>query len=122
MSRIDRSKSLAQRRQARVRAKLFGTAQRPRVSVKRSNQYMYVQVINDEAGVTVASANDLMLKKAKTKLSGTKIERAQQVAEAVAQQLKDQKISKLCFDRGSYRYHGRVKAVAEAIRAAGLEM
>ena len=106
----------------RVRAKLFGTSQRPRVTVQRSNKFIYVQVINDETGVTLASANELMLTKAKVKVQGTKIERASLVAQAVAQQLKDQKISKLCFDRGAYRYHGRVKAVAEAIRQAGLEM
>jgi large subunit ribosomal protein L18 len=90
--------------------------------VQRSNKFIYVQVINDETGVTLASANELMLTKAKVKVQGTKIERASLVAQAVAQQLKDQKISKLCFDRGAYRYHGRVKAVAEAIRQAGLEM
>lgn len=122
MSKINHSSSVARRRQLRVRAKLFGTTERPRVTVKRSNHYMYVQVVNDETGTTIASANDLMLTKAKVKLAGTKTDRARQVAEAVAEQLKKQNIRKLCFDRGSYRYHGRVKAVAEAIRQAGLEM
>lgn len=122
MSKINHFSSKYRRRQLRVRAKLFGTTERPRVSVKRTNKNMYVQVMNDETGKTIASANDLMLGKAKTKLTGTKTERAQQIAQAVVKQLKEQKINKLCFDRGAYRYHGRVKAVAEAIRQAGLEM
>ncbi len=120
--RIDRTKSLADRRRTRVRSKLFGTAVRPRVSVLRSNKYISVQVINDDTGSTVASVTELSLLKAKEKLVGTKTEKAVLITQKLVAQLKDKKITKLCFDRGQYRYHGRVKAVAETLRQAGLEV
>jgi large subunit ribosomal protein L18 len=113
----------ATQRAKRVRGSLFGTAERPRLTVFRSNKNTYLQVINDEQGKTVAAANDLMLaksdKKAATK---TKMERAVILAEDVASQLKALQITKLCFDRGSYRYHGRLKTIAETVRAAGIQV
>lgn len=113
---------LAAKRKARVRGKLFGTAQRPRLTVFRSNKYTYLQVINDETGAVVAVANDKMLADKSGKISGTKSERAKNVAEKLATQLKNQKVTKLQFDRGSYRYHGRVKIVADAVRSTGIEV
>lgn len=96
---------------------MHGTAERPRLTVFRSNQHVYVQAIDDEAQRTLAAAND-----AAGTVTGTKTERARQVAQALNKQLQKAKITKLIFDRGSYKYHGRVKAVAEALREAGIEV
>lgn len=105
------------RRVRRVRAKLHGTAERPRVTVKRSNQHIYLQAINDDQGVTVASSSDVQ-----TKAKGTKTERSIVAAQDLASKLKTAKVSKVTFDRGAYKYHGRVKAAAEALRAEGIEV
>lgn len=112
----------AMKRRRRVRGKLQGTMQRPRLTVFRSNKNTYLQVIDDVSGKTVACANNLMAAKQKQSLTGSKIERAQQLAQELATQLKAQKITKLAFDRGSYRYHGRLKAVADTLRSAGIEV
>lgn len=104
------------RRTNRVRAKLFGTAQRPRLSVHRSNKHIFVQAINDDAGVTLAAASDIKLK------SGTKTQRAQEVAKFAAAALKKAGIKQVVFDRGSFRYHGRVQAVADVLRTEGIEL
>ncbi len=104
------------RRTKRVRAKLHGTSERPRLSVHRSNKHVFVQAINDDAGVTLAASSDLKVK------SGNKTERAQVAAQATAVSLKKVGITKVVFDRGSFRYHGRVKAVAETLRQAGIEL
>ncbi|MCA9369682.1 MAG: 50S ribosomal protein L18 [Pseudomonadales bacterium] len=102
--------SLAARRKRRVRAKMKGTALQPRVSVHRTNKHIYVQAINDVDGVTLAAASDLGAQ------SGSKSESAVEVAKALAQQLKKQKIKTVMYDRGQFRYHGRVKVVAETLR------
>lgn len=110
------------KRTLRIRGKLHGTAQRPRLTVSRSNQHIYAQLVNDDTGLTLLSVSDVVLAKQKKAKLGTKTERATQVALALAEILKQQKITRLCFDRGAYRYHGRVKAIAEGIRAAGIEV
>ena len=115
MNNTLREKKLA--RVKRVRANMVGSAQKPRLTVYRSNKYMYVQAIDDQAQKTVAAANTCQAKKAQTKT-----EQATVAAQAVASQLKSKKITALIFDRGSYKYHGRVKAVAEALRAEGLHV
>lgn len=107
-----------QKRKHRSRGKVKGTANRPRVSVFRSNQHTLVQVIDDQQGHTLAAAGDLGKEK---KYTGTKTERAQALAQDLAAQLKKKKINQVVYDRGAYRYHGRVKAIAEVLRAAGLE-
>lgn len=104
------------RRTNRVRAKLFGTAARPRLSVHRSNKHIFVQAINDETGVTMAAASDIKL------TTGTKTERAQEVAKSAAGALKKAGITKVVFDRGSFRYHGRVQAVADILRTEGIQL
>lgn len=121
--------TLVAKRKSRVRGKMFGTSVRPRLTVFRSNKYTYLQVINDENGKVLAVANDKMLnatadKKSKKSQSAksTKSKRAIASAVALVEQLKKHKITKLQFDRGSYRYHGRVKLVAEAVRSAGIEV
>lgn len=117
MPRIKHNATLAEKRRRRVRARLMGTVDRPRLSVFRSNKHIALQVINDEEGKTLVSATDL-----NKGIKGTKTERATKVAAELVKGLKKAKISKLKFDRGSYKYHGRVKAVAEALRAEGINV
>lgn len=119
MSNINHNLSTKEKRQRRVSQKLFGTEQRPRLAVYRSNQHLYLQVIDDEAGQTLAAASDIGQANQK---KGTKLERAKLVAEELAEELKKKKIKNLVFDRRYYRYHGRVKMVAETLREAGLNL
>lgn len=108
-----------ERRQRRVRGKIRGTTERPRLTVFRSNVTTYLQVIDDSVGSTLAAANAKMTK---TDASLTKMQEAIELAKALAKTLAKKKITKLVFDRGSYRYHGRVKAIAETIREQGIQM
>jgi large subunit ribosomal protein L18 len=105
------------RRVRRVRAKMHGTAVRPRVTVMRSNQHIYLQAINDDLGTTIASSSDVQ-----TKVKGTKTERSVAAGQDLAGKLKAAKVNQVTFDRGAYKYHGRVKAVAEALRTEGIEV
>lgn len=107
-----------QARKMRVRGKMNGSAQKPRLSVHRTNKYIYIQAIDDEGQKTVASASDIRMKTVK----GTKIEHAKAVAEDIAKKLKAKKVTDLIFDRGYLKYHGRVKAIAEALREQGLHV
>ena len=101
----------------RVRKQVHGTTERPRLSVFRSNTGMYAQIIDDQAGRTLASASSLKDKKA----SGVpKSEQAKLVGAAIAAKAKEAGIAQVVFDRNGYLYHGRVKALAEAAREAGL--
>ncbi|RJO60127.1 50S ribosomal protein L18 [candidate division WS5 bacterium] len=106
-------------RQRRIRAKVSGSSERPRLSVSCSNKHIFVQIIDDTKGRTIVSASDLEkgLKNAK----GTKSEAAKAVGLKVAQKAKDKKIKRVVFDRGGKLYHGRIKAVAEGAREGGLE-
>ncbi len=104
------------RRKNRIRSKIFGTALRPRLSVSVSNLHIIAQVINDEAGNTIAYTSDLLLA-----AKGTKTEKAAAVGAAIAELAKKAKIKSVVFDRGGKLYHGRVKALAEAARTNGLE-
>lgn len=107
------------KRHARVRTKLSGTAGRPRLNVFRSNQHIYAQVIDDVNGVTLASASTL---DKELSLEGTSnVAAAQKVGELVAKRAVEKGVSEVVFDRGGYLYHGRVKALAEAAREAGLQ-
>lgn len=103
------------RRKARVRSQISGTAETPRLSVFRSGTHIYAQLVDDVAGKTLASANDLKAKKA------AKIEKASSVGSEIAKAAKDLKISKVVFDRGGFLYQGRVKALADAAREGGLQ-
>lgn len=107
---------LANKRKIRVRAKIAGTAEKPRLTIHRSNKHTYLQVVDDAAGLTVASANSKAVK------TGTKTEKAQAVASNLLKQLEKQGISALVFDRGSYRYHGRIKAIAEVLRSGNIKV
>ena len=105
----------------RIRNRFSGTAQRPRLSVFRSNNHIYAQVIDDAAGKTLVSASTAE-KDAKAELKKTNdIEAASYVGKLVAKRAKDAGIDQVVFDRGGYIYHGRVKALADAAREAGLE-
>ncbi|HRH68698.1 MAG: 50S ribosomal protein L18 [Flavobacteriales bacterium] len=101
----------------RVRKTVHGTAERPRLSVYRSNTGMYAQIIDDEAGRTLVSTSSLKDKKA---TGIPKIDQAKIVGAAIAEKAKAAGIDKVVFDRNGYLYHGRVKALAEAAREAGL--
>ncbi|MBI4592483.1 50S ribosomal protein L18 [Candidatus Uhrbacteria bacterium] len=107
----------ALRRAARTRARLHGTQQAPRLSVKRSLKHLYVQLINDETGKTIAAASDKDIqRKAKP------VDVAKEVGLLVAKKALELGISRVVFDRGSYRYHGRVAAVADGAREGGLSI
>lgn len=116
------SKDVArQRRKVRIRKKISGTAERPRLVVYRSNLHIYAQVVDDEKGATLVSASTLGLKKAGE--SGAHCTKAggELVGKEIARLAKEQNISSVVFDRNGYLYHGRVKAVAEGAREGGLE-
>ncbi|MDP2647918.1 MAG: 50S ribosomal protein L18 [Candidatus Yanofskybacteria bacterium] len=113
------------RRHRRVRALIIGTAERPRIAVSRSNKHIYAQVIDDTAGKTLAGINDAKIKvsPAKTSEQATaKVRFAYAVGEKLAVALKELGITKAVFDRGGFKYHGRVKAVAEALRNNGIKI
>jgi large subunit ribosomal protein L18 len=108
----------------RIRKKVLGTAERPRLNIYRSVSHIYAQVIDDAKGVTVVSATSLEAGKAKdgkSHISGGNLAAAKQVGKLVAERAKEKGISKVVFDRGGYLYHGRIKALADAARAAGLQ-
>src|SRR5438105_4205422 len=111
----------------RIRRKMLGTAERPRLNVYRSLNHIYVQVIDDLNGVTVVSASTVEGKKdagGKTpgaKKTGGNIASAKAIGKEIAQRAKEKGVKKVVFDRGGYLYHGRIKALADAAREAGLE-
>ena len=109
------------RRHTRVRTKVSGTIARPRLCVFRSLKYIYAQIIDDSAGHTLVSANSLEQELREKMAEKTKVERAELVGSLVAQRALNSGISKVVFDRGGYKYHGRVKALAEAARKACLD-
>ncbi len=120
ISKIDKN-TVRQRRHARVRKHVSGTAETPRLNVYRSLNHIYVQIIDDVKGVTLTSAST-MEKEIKAKIADmTKTEAAKVVGETVGARAKEKGISTVVFDRGGYLYTGRVKAIADGAREAGLE-
>ena len=111
VSKIDRRNKI----KARIRGKISGTAQRPRMSVFRSNKAIYVQVIDDLAGATLVAASS------KGITEGTKVEIAAKVGEEIAKKAQEKGITEVVFDRNGYLFHGRVKSLADAARKAGLK-
>lgn len=111
VSKIDRRNKI----KARIRGKISGTAQRPRMSVFRSNKAIYVQVIDDLAGATLVAASS------KGITEGTKVEIAAKVGEQIAKKAQEKGITEVVFDRNGYLFHGRVKSLADAARKAGLK-
>ncbi|MFU0799775.1 MAG: 50S ribosomal protein L18 [Xylanivirga thermophila] len=110
-----------QKRHARVRQKLSGTAERPRFNVFKSDKHIYVQIIDDVTGRTLVSASTIDPELKGKIADKTKTEAATLVGQLAAQRALDKQISKVVFDRGGYIYHGRIKAVADGARQAGLE-
>ena|ERR1035437_3288810 len=102
------------RLKAKIRAKINGTSERPRLSVFRSNKFIYAQIIDDATGKTLVQASDMKVAK------GTKSERAKQIGKDIAEAAIAKKISQVVFDRNGFKYTGRIKAVADEARAAGL--
>ena len=107
--------AIRQRIHARIRAKLSGTGERPRLNVYRSLNHIYAQVIDDQTGQTLVSASSIKLK------TGGNIASAKEIGKAVGEAAVKQGIKKVVFDRGGYLYHGRIKALADAAREAGLD-
>ena len=99
----------------KIRTKIIGTSLRPRLSVFRSNSYIYAQVIDDAKRITVVSSSDLKIKK------GSKTERAKEVGVEVAKKSIEKKIKEVVFDRNGFRYTGRIKALADSAREGGLK-
>jgi large subunit ribosomal protein L18 len=103
----------------RIRAKIDGTGERPRLAIFRSLNHIYAQVIDDASGVTLASASSA--ESSQRGRSGGNVEGAKTIGKLIAERAKEKGIKKVVFDRGGYIYHGRVKTLAEAAREAGLE-
>lgn len=121
---VDRAKERAEgrkRRHNRVRSKLSGTSERPRLNVFRSDKHIYAQVIDDDAGHTLAAASTIDTDLQSEVEGKSKTDRAKLVGELVAKRAQDKGVKQVVFDRGGYKYHGRVKALADAAREAGLE-
>lgn len=118
--KLDR-KNARIRRHMRVRKKLSGTSERPRLSVFRSLNHIYAQIIDDDNGVTLATASTFSPDIREKIGSGGNIEAAKAVGEALGKRALEKNITKVIFDRGGYLYHGRIKALAEAARKAGLD-
>jgi large subunit ribosomal protein L18 len=108
---------IRQRIHARIREKLSGSGERPRLNVYRSLNHIYAQIIDDQKGETLVSASSLALKLK----SGGNIAAAKEIGKAVAERAAEKGIKHVVFDRGGYLYHGRVKALADAAREAGLQ-
>ena len=119
MTNMDNKKQKQNRRHNRVRAKIQGTPERPRLSLSRSNKHMFLQLIDDIKGNTIASAGDFNDKKGAKKEA--KVDSAKNLGKEIAKLAKEKKISSVVFDRGGHKYHGRVKAAAESAREEGLQ-
>lgn len=113
-------RELRLRRHLRVRKRVAGTTERPRLAVFRSNMHIYAQIIDDTAGRTLASASTVDKQLAGTLSGKTKTEKARAIGQAVAERARSAGVTKVVFDRGGFKYHGRVQALAEAAREAGL--
>lgn len=117
----EQSRKARQRRQRRVRKKVSGTAERPRMNVFRSLQHIYAQVIDDEIGHTLVSASTVDAE-VQQRINGLdKTAQARVVGQVLAERAIGKGVTKVVFDRGGYKYHGRVKALAEGSRQGGLE-
>ncbi|MCL0032244.1 50S ribosomal protein L18 [Peptococcaceae bacterium] len=120
LKKTDRKK-LREKRRIRVRKKVFGTAERPRLNVFRSLNHMYAQIIDDERGITLVAASTLSPELRGKLKRGGNIEASKAVGELIAKKAIAAGIKKVVFDRAGYIYHGRVKALAEAAREGGLD-
>jgi large subunit ribosomal protein L18 len=110
-----------ERRKLRIRGKISGSPDRPRMTVFRSARHIYVQVIDDEKGITLAAASTQSADLKGTLAEDKKVDSAKKVGALIAKICLARKVDKIVFDRNGYLYHGRIKALAEAARAAGLQ-
>lgn len=115
MNNLEKKHQIFARRKARIRAKVYGTSLRPRLSIFKSHRYLYAQIINDEKGQTLAAADSRQLK------GKTPVEKAKALGHELAKIAKTAKISKVVFDRNGYLYAGKVRVVADAAREGGLD-
>lgn len=109
-----------EKRKIRVRSKIKGTSIRPRLCVFKSNKFISAQIINDEKGETIVSINDRNLDKI-SKIEKDGVNRAKELGKLIAEKAIKKKIKKIVFDKGGYKYHGKIKAVADGAREGGLE-
>ncbi len=116
MANTSKKTVLLERRKRRVRKQLSGTPERPRLRVNRTLKHIYAQIIDDVSGRTLASESSVALK-----IAGGNVEAAKAVGKSLGEKAKAASISLVCFDRGGRLYHGRVKALADAAREAGLQ-
>ena len=123
MKHLIKKKLMRDRRRRRIRGRLSGTAERPRLAVHRTLQQIYVQLVDDAKGVTLCSASslDLAKKGALGEAKGGAISGAKAVGAEIAKRAKEKGVTAVAFDRAGYRYHGRVKALADAAREGGLK-
>jgi large subunit ribosomal protein L18 len=119
--RTDKKQRLAERRHRRMRQKVVGTNERPRMSVCFTGRHIYVQFIDDQAGRTLAATSTRMTTSAESEQLTANVKSAKRVGKSAAEVARARGIEKVVFDRGSARYHGKVKALADAAREAGLQ-
>jgi large subunit ribosomal protein L18 len=116
MAKTSQNAALLKRRKFRVRKNILGTSDKPRLRVNRSAKHIYAQIIDDVNGATLVASSSVDLK-----ISGSNISAAEAVGKALGEKAKDKSIESVCFDRGGRLFHGRVKALADAARKAGLQ-
>ena len=119
--RIEEKERLRKKRHRRVRSKVTGTAERPRLNVSRSLQHIYAQLIDDTTGNTVAHASTVDAGLRESLKSGGNVEAAKAVGKLIAERGQEKGISAVVFDRGGYLYHGRIQALADSARESGLQ-
>ncbi len=121
MGRIEDKKRTRIARRKRIRAKVQGTALNPRLSVFRSARHIYAQIVNDDLGIVMASASTMDRELKGTLKNSGNVEAARMVGKLLAERATKNKVESVSFDRGGFRFHGRVKALAEAVREGGLK-
>lgn len=122
MARTSNRNYLRKKRQLRMRNRLRGTAERPRVSIFKSINNISVQLIDDAAGKTLCSASTTSREFKGKQINGASIQAAKEIGGIFVQKIKEANIETVVFDRSGYKYHGKVKAVAETLRAAGIKL
>jgi large subunit ribosomal protein L18 len=121
VGRIEEKKRNRANRRRRIRGKVHGTAERPRLSIFRSTRHIYAQIIDDDMGTVLTSASTMEAKLRGSKNYGGNIDAAREVGKLLAERATEKKIQTVSFDRGGFKYHGRVRALAEAVRDGGLK-
>ena len=121
MGRIEQKIRTRQVRRRRIRGQIHGTAERPRLAVFRSARHIYAQIINDDLGLVLASASTMDKQIRESLNNGGNSDAASKVGKLLAERAADKEIASVSFDRGGFKYHGRLKALAEAAREGGLK-